>query len=706
MWAYYEVSLRPEHLPILIQARVHYSEIFFSCYNTRTGLMVQKSFDYRPEIDGLRAIAVLAVIFYHAGFDWIPGGFAGVDVFFVISGYLITQLIFRQKTDEQFSILEFYERRMRRLLPALFVVFAACLIPATIFMLPAELKDFGGSMASSAAFAGNIYFWLSNTNGYFSATADELPLLHLWSLGVEEQFYFFYPLILIFLMSFARYYLMWTVAAGFLASFFLYVVAIQYAPSASFFLLPTRGWELLAGALVALSESRRAETFHKPAIHFDIMSHLMSIAGLIMIATPFFLFDSDAHYSSFTIIPIIFGTALFIRFASGSKGVGQLLAGRAPVAIGLISYSAYLVHQPVFAFAKAVSLNSLTLWDRVFLLIASLVVSAAIWRFIEQPFRDRTFLTRKVVFGLSGTLTGLFLTIGGALWIANGWPDRLTKESQELAELGAVNAKEMEQCFFPAGADKPLGKGCVLNEEGPITTAVVGDSHALAIAPAIKEFLSKNREKALLFTAAGCPPTLDASLLGKLQNHCAAFNRKVIQFIVEDRTIRNVIVHARWAYYTERQFFENQEGGVEEGPLDQWDRKHDPKALAAGYRKVVKKLLAAKKNVILIYPVPEVGWDVPKYLVKSELRVIKDRLPVTTSYGVFRKRNRASYLILDAVGKHPLLKRVYPAARLCNTDIKERCLLHINSKPLYFDDDHLSEYGAIFALPNLGSHLR
>ncbi|MFZ0423997.1 MAG: acyltransferase, partial [Xanthobacteraceae bacterium] len=322
--------------------------------------------NYRSEIDGLRAVAVVPVILFHGGFQLFSGGFVGVDIFFVISGYLITSVIIAEEKAGEFSLISFYERRARRILPALFFVMLACLPFAWLWMDPFELKEFSKSLSTVSVFASNIEFW--RESGYFAADTELKPLLHTWSLAVEEQYYVLFPLFMIFCWQFGT---RWTIGLfGAIASVSLATAewgSVNHL-AGTFYFLPTRAWELLLGASVALHHFARKDTdiaaINRP------LGEVAGIAGIVLITYSVFAFDKTTPFPSlYTLIPTI-GTVLIISFATQRTFVGRLLGGRLPTGIGLISYSAYLWHQPMFAFARLHSQKEPSVLNRKFATLA------------------------------------------------------------------------------------------------------------------------------------------------------------------------------------------------------------------------------------------------------------------------------------------------------------------------------------------------
>ena len=368
---------------------------------------------YRPEIDGLRALAVIPVIFYHAGFELFSGGFIGVDVFFVLSGYLITSILLGEHESGKFSLIGFYERRARRILPALFFVMAASIPFAWVYLWPQDLKDFSQSIIAVSTFASNFLFWTESD--YFDATAELKPLLHTWSLAVEEQFYVLFPLFLALTWRFGKRQISFLVVAVAALS----LIAAEWAsvrfPSASFYLLPTRAWELFLGALVALYMSRKTDI---PG------NQTLSVLGLTVLALSILAFDEQTPFPGLiALIPTI-GVAFIVLYTREGMLVHKALSNRLLVGVGLISYSAYLWHQPIFAFLHHRSIDEPTVGLLLTLIALTFALSWVSWRFVEQPFRDKHRFTRKQIFVSAVSVSGLFVLVGAVGHAFDGFPGR------------------------------------------------------------------------------------------------------------------------------------------------------------------------------------------------------------------------------------------------------------------------------------------
>ena len=455
---------------------------------------------YRPEIDGLRAIAVAIIILFHAGFELLPGGYLGVDIFFVISGYLITLHIIRDLENGQFSIAQFYEKRARRILPALFLVVGISSVLSLFLLLPPEQKVFFRSVAAVATFSSNFLFW--SESGYFDIAGHFKPLLHTWSLSLEEQFYILYPL---FLLAIWRKGQLWTVATIVCltaASLAFAHWGATHKPGAAFYLLPWRGWELLLGGGVAFFDKKRH------LIPFSVAS-VLSGFGIVLIISAVLLFSSATpHPSIYTLAPVA-GTALILVFTNPRQSLGALLASRPLRGLGLVSYSAYLWHQPVFAYARIHYQESLS-WPVAAVLCATvLMLSFLSWRFIEQPFRNQSLVSKRLILNGGVSLSLLFILVGVSGYLTNGY------ESLYLQTLSS-----RQTLVWKSSQDYPIDRDCQFSTQEPNgnievrfkrcvslygkAKVVVGDSHGIDVYQAI----ATNSSSKFIFglVQGGCRP--------------------------------------------------------------------------------------------------------------------------------------------------------------------------------------------------------
>ena len=442
---------------------------------------------YRPEVDGLRTVAVVPVVLFHADIALFAGGFVGVDIFFVISGYLITTILISDIAQGRYSLLRFYERRARRILPALFLV-TLCTIPAALaWLAPRELEDYAQSLVAVVTFSSNILFWAES--GYFGGDAALKPLLHTWSLAVEEQYYILFPPMLYFLWRFGVPLLVVVLTALLLASFGLACWMVTVAPGAAFYLLPTRGWQLLAGALTAFF------LYYRPAPGPGPVSQLAGCLGLGLIAWSVFTFDHHTPFPGLPALVPVAGCALLILFAVPGTLAQRMLAQPVFVGIGLISYSLYLWHQPLLAFAKYRSLGAPPPWVMLALCAASLPLAWATWRYVETPFRKGGQVSVRSLAGAGAAVAVLLGAVGLAGHQTNGFRDmilkyRVTEADRDLYQAIVAATEEHGGGRLDDGACR-FGYARVTEEfltraracaqtHGP-GVVVLGDSHAIDV---------------------------------------------------------------------------------------------------------------------------------------------------------------------------------------------------------------------------------
>jgi len=379
---------------------------------------------YRAEIDGLRALAVLPVILFHAGFEWFSGGFVGVDVFFVISGYLITTIIISEMAEGKFSIANFYERRARRILPALFFVMAVSIPFAWLWLTPTDLANFGQSLVAVSTFSSNILFWLES--GYFDTSAELKPLLHTWSLAVEEQYYILFPIFLMLTWRLGIKRILILLSIIFLISLGVAQYGAYHFPTATFFLLPTRGWELLVGVFAAFYLK------YNTHLKSHSINQTLSLVGFAMIIYSIVEFDQTTPFPSlYTLIPTI-GTGLLILCAVPKTFAHRFLSLKYIVGIGLISYSTYLWHQPLLAFMHHKLTNNISDMLIVFLCFLAFFIGWISWHYIEKPFRERKKISRSLIFKLSFVLIVLFFCFGQWMNLSNGRLDSYSINDQNI----------------------------------------------------------------------------------------------------------------------------------------------------------------------------------------------------------------------------------------------------------------------------------
>lgn len=501
--------------------------------------------EYRPDIDGLRALAVVPVALFHARIPGFAGGYVGVDVFFVISGFLITSILLRDIRAGDFSLARFYERRIRRLLPALFAVVTASMAIAYWLLLPREFQNFGKSVAASALWVSNVLFF--REAGYFDAPAELKPLLHTWSLAVEEQFYLLFPLMLVALYRFFSGYAVSALLALSVLSFALCAWMMSYRESAAFYLLPFRAWELGMGALLA------AAALPAPR---ERAATILGAVGLACILAAVFFYTPATPFPGWAAALPCLGAALLI-YSGASRGsaIRRLLSLRPVVFVGLISYSFYLWHWPALVFARYYHIDDLGVLGEASVVLAALAGSALCWRFVERPFRHSDRFSRRAMFAFLGLAILLWGAFGAAAHLTRGMPGRLPPEALPFARALHDFNPQPEPCVRWQ-ADRPDSPFCLIGatkQQAP-TFLVWGDSHAGVLSYGVSAAAETAGTTGLLAGLGGCPPLLgidkdETAADTALDEACVPHNRRVLALLEQHRSIQTVILIARWAYY-------------------------------------------------------------------------------------------------------------------------------------------------------------
>ena len=618
---------------------------------------------YCAHIDGLRALAVLAVVFFHADLGFL-GGYVGVDVFFVISGYLITGLILKDVDAGRFSIVDFWERRVRRILPALAVVVAASLAAGWFLFTPLDFQELGQSVLAQVALVSNIFFW--RQAGYFSQGTDLKPLLHTWSLAVEEQFYLLFPFLVMIVARLARRLLVPVILVGGGLSLGLCIYGSYTHPWGNFYLLPTRAWELLIGSLLAAWPVRRA-----PA---GWLAEALGWAGLLAMLGAVFFYDRETRFPGVAALAPCVGAALVIWVNSRTlTSVGRLLAARPLVFVGLISYSLYLWHWPVIVFLKYWTLGEPPQEDRrAWFLLASAGLAILSWKFVETPFRQRALLrSRAGIFTAAGFAAGALLLVGLAIHRGAGFPSRVPAAALQFANAADDRASQAEVGLPDAQAGKFLELGTA-DQRQPVRLLVWGDSHAMAAMPV---FDALCKEHAVRGVAAAHPQTLP--LIGYQGRGKLAlgeeFGAAVVDF-VRRRRVADVILVAMW-------------GG---------DPSEDDRVRRA-LPETVKALDAAGARVWIMRQVPQHRWNVPTALASTAIHG-RDPGAIGLPLAEHRKEfRRQDPLFAGLAEKFPGVTILDPTELFVGPG--EMCRVAEGGKALYWDDHHVTTTGAMRLRP-------
>lgn len=644
---------------------------------------------YRGDIDGLRCLAIVSVLLSHLDIPLFAGGFVGVDVFFVISGYLITGIIARDLGAGGYSVVQFYERRARRILPALFVVLIATLAVGVVALGPPQLVSLAQSAIATVSFASNVWFWQSSS-GYFGADVKLEPLLHTWSLGVEEQFYIVFPVLLWVAYRFAR---------GSLAGIVVAVVAVSFAvaihqvalgePSAAFYLLPSRFWELGLGALLALAPPR------VPAGQ-GLRAGLAWLA-LAAILAPVVAYDDATPFPGLAALPPVLGTAALIWLhADARTPVRRVLESRPFIAIGLVSYSLYLWHWPIIVYAK-VMLGALTPATMLACALGALVLACLSWRFVERPFRGRgAWLSgRRGMFAVSGAGIAATVAVSGVVWLGGGFPARIAPVAAQAFAAADDEDPRSRTCMGSAiiGSD-----ACRIGAPGggPADFLLWGDSHAAADMPGIDHAAAAVGRRGNFAAFPACPPLLGVYRADQQAGRaCARFNDEMLAFLKSRDDMPLVILASRWGFATEGTpapgentgpaILATVDGALPSGAVGENDAIFDmalPRTIAA--------IEATGRKVIVLGDAPEIGWSVPDQVGRSLMHDLPVPAgPTVEDVELRAQSSDAAFRALQAEGKLTFL----PLAPLF---CKERCgVVGPGGQPLYRDGHHLSRTGAI-----------
>jgi len=640
---------------------------------------------YRPEIDGLRALAVLPVVFYHAGFAPFSGGFVGVDVFFVISGYLITAILLREITAGNFSLGKFYERRARRLFPALFAVIAACCVAGYAVLMPGELEDLGESVATTALFTSNFLFF--SEAGYFAGPAELKPLLHTWSLAIEEQYYLLFPGFLLLITRYAQSrYLLW-VSGLWLMSFAASVAWVALEPDGAFYLLPSRTWELMTGSLLAIGNWR---------IRRPLINEVGALLGLALIFISVFGYSGATGFPGAAALAPCIGTALVILCAQGGQTTlaGRLLCRRPIVFVGLISYSLYLWHWPVLVYAKHVLVRPLQPVEAGVLVLLAVLLAVASWRFIEQPFRGRSgWLNRRQIFRASIIAMAAAVSVGLIFDQSEGLPQRLPESVLQLARVAEERPAQRGRCEGVIPDQQHSDALCRVNDlDVPPSFILWGDSHAMMSMQALGRAAAQAGRNGLLAASNGCAPIPDVFRPARGRTDCRAFNQATLEFIKQQPQLQSVILMARWARYAEATPFAYESGGTifladKDGIAV--DVAANRQLFSRSLQSTVAALASLDRRVVILGAVPEMREQIPIQLAKARWRGadVAQQLP----YSAFSRRQQYVDQTMAVLGENDAVRYLPLAPQLCSPTACD--VMSADGMPLYFDDNHLSSAG-------------
>ena len=653
-----------------------------------------KSVTHRPEIDGLRALAVVPVVLVHAGLPWLPGGYIGVDIFFVISGFLIANILLGDLAHHRFSLIGFYDRRARRILPALFVVLAFSLPCGWLLMLPEDFRHFAQSLIAVVLFLPNMFF--AHESGYFDASSVYKPLLHTWSLGVEEQFYVFFPILLfgLYKLNHRRDRLLAALGLASMVSLICAEVGWRHNAAVNFFLLPGRAWELLAGCMLAVAKLDRIAAGGR---HPRVFQGL-SLLGLAVILASYVVFSAATPSPSLFVVAPVVGAVLILACATPSTVCYALLSNRLMIGVGLISYSLYLWHQPVFAFARMIFVGGVSPFGYVGLIVLTVALAYLTWRFVETPFRDRTRIDRKTVFVGALAVMVLFLAAGGSVQLTRGAPGRFHGPIQKVAAGEADISPFRDTCGNRLL--KRFEGFCVFGDRAAPIVAVIGDSHGKELFWRATTELAGRSYALQPFLWNGCAPFAGVTST-EPDRMCGPFHRRMRDYILANPRVTTVVIAANWpAYFNCPQ---RRSCATTPGRLDlssHPDAAERVGLIAQAMAREIDAYRAAGKTVVLIYPVPQMPWDVPRFMF-ARLRASLGVADVGVARGAHEARVRRSRNFLDGEAAKDGVWGLDPGAILCSTGRAGFCKAQEHGAPLYFNFGHINGRGADLVAPKL-----
>ncbi len=640
---------------------------------------------FRNDIQGLRGVAIIAVLFFHFGFGGIDGGFLGVDIFFVISGFLITSILLRNTNSHPTSnLLAFYAKRFWRIFPAYIVVILFTLAAGWFFLLPDDLARLGRSAGFSSLFVSNFFFF--KESGYFDLSGIFKPLLHTWSLAVEIQFYLVWPLLLLLLTTIKNQTFPTMLAIFFTAMLILSTALSIGDPKLAFFMMYSRLWEFAIGAWVAVKVTKNNEQAPSP------VSNIWGAIAFATLLVSFFLIDNNMTLPApGALIPAV-ATGVLIYLGARSTLTYRLLCLPALVWIGEISYSLYLVHWPLIVYLNYVLYPEPSMLVRALALFASLPLAFLLYRAVEVPFRDRGKqqpFSKVLTIPAIGALS-LTLLIGASTIYTKGAPARYSKSTLE-----AITNIELQAAQSKNAAAKKMEKS-----NSP-KLALWGDSHARHFEQEVRAQALAANYQFKIFDSAGCPPTIGLFLKRhsfSIPKGCFGKNQRAFAAILQDENITTVILAARWAYYAQTRRFAGEAGGRAYLTRHKWafvSVEKSQENFTRGLQETTTQLMAAGKHVILLGQIPEFGFNPPRCIKMSILTSASNSVCKISINDVRKRQAHSEQLLRKIAAANPMIRYVHTSDVFCNESV---CSPLLEGKIAYKDDDHINALGARHAL--------
>jgi peptidoglycan/LPS O-acetylase OafA/YrhL len=638
---------------------------------------------YRAEVDGLRAVAVVAVVLFHLEVPLVRGGFVGVDVFFVISGYLITRLLHAEAgRSGRISLLGFYERRIRRIVPALAVMLLAVSIAGIVLLVPSDLKNLGRTVAYAATSTSNIEF--ARGGGYFDRSSLQQPLLHTWSLAVEEQFYLVFPLLFGLGLRYLKRHAALVVGA-FVAASLVAAYLLRDDATRGFYLPFGRFWEIGLGGLLAVAPL--------PRVLGRLGDEVLAAVGLALILFAVLRFDGAVGFPwPQALVPCMGAGLLLHATAGGPTFVGRVLSLRPVVGLGLVSYSLYLWHWPVIVLTRLLLGRPLDLAETVLLLVAVLALSVLSWRFVEGPTRRARWVPRRAVFASAAVVLGAATFVGYVVVGNAGLPSRFSRQEQRIAAIAGQFNPDRARCDSPSLDRVRSGDVCVLGAPGvEPRIAVVGDSFGDATMPAIVQAARAAGKSFFVFTRAGCRPILGAT------PSCEAFEAAVGQRIAATPSIDRVLTVGRWATMITGVRY-----GFGSGPPGYMRDAQSRESSAAETARVFERLMTRTVASYGGKPVTALAFQPEQRMLVPQTVAMRTHVglpvPAGVSRSAFDERQKPARRVFADLEAARVLKVIDVSGPLCDA---VSCPAVAAGVVRYRDDNHLSNAGSLLLVPTI-----
>ncbi|WP_298807997.1 acyltransferase family protein [uncultured Psychrobacter sp.] len=632
---------------------------------------------FRKDINGLRALAVIAVVLFHFNASWMPGGFAGVDVFFVISGFLMTGIIFRGMDQDNFSVFNFYVARANRIIPALALLCLVLLVFGWFYLTPLEYKALGKHAASSVSFLSNFVYW--QEAGYFDAASHEKWLLHTWSLSVEWQFYIIYPLVLLALRRFLSIKtLKLLLIVGTVLGFIFSAIATYKSPDAAYYLFPTRAWEMMLGGIAYLYPFTLQENRKK----------LVEWIGLILIITSYFLISAENLWPGYLAIFPVVGSFLVIQAQRNDSLITSNIVFQK---LGAWSYSIYLWHWPFVVVIYKFSLPDYYIYIGM---VLSILLGFLSYKYVEKINFPRSFPTLLSYLKCKPVYIALIVgALGSAIFIKNDTIRFYQMSSQQIAFIDSMVRGDYE-CFDKPYQHNSENEFCTITN-GTKNILAFGDSHSYSLLPAVEQLARDNKLQLTYTGYSGCLPLINTYVKRNDQEEksCDELNNKIKKTIMTG-VYDYVLLSARWTYYTEGDYKGDDMQFAYTEANKNISQENSIKAFKSGIRDTFKEYSKSKSQIYIMLQIPLQEKQPDEILFNSSKNKVTNIKALNGNSVSTDKHNQFQKMTNDIIKKEANLFEnitvIDPTATMCN---KNNCPVGNEQTSYYFDDDHLSVSG-------------